>query len=188
MRTTDAGALTGRELGKWEAKDVPLQLRWGWDARPRGDALGAVAEAGSWSRRCFGAPRGQPRRWDGGCASPWGCGGHSPITATSAETRMHGTAHKATQSTRRLFCLSSLHLEPGQRAVHESHSQHGWKRPPTSSGATVHRSTAISPPNPITLYCSPTALCCRLRTPTAPLPSLDTLQGHSVSLAVRGQR
>ena len=50
------------------------------------------------------------------------------------------------------------------------------------------RSAAISPPNPITLYCSPTALCCRLRTPTAPLPSLDTLQGHSVSLAVRGQR
>ena len=59
MSTTDAGALTGRELGKWEAKDVPLQLMWGWDARPRGDALGAVAEAGSWSRRCFGAPRGQ---------------------------------------------------------------------------------------------------------------------------------
>ena len=111
---TDPGALTGRELGKWEAKDVPLQLMWGWDARPRGDALGAVAEAGSWSRRCFGAPRGQPRRWDGGCASPWGCGGHSPITATSTETRMHGTAHKATQSTRRLFCLSSLHPEPGQ--------------------------------------------------------------------------
>ena len=88
-------------------------------------------------------------------------------------------------------CIRSL---ARQRAVHESHSQHGWKRPPTSSGATVH----VAPLFPhqtrslyfvlCTLYCSPTALCCRLRTPTAPLPSLDTLQGHSVSLAVRGQR
>ena len=32
-------------------------------------------------------------------------------------------------------CIRSL---ARQRAVHESHSQHGWKRPPTSSGATVH--------------------------------------------------
>ena len=81
-------------------------------------------------------------------------------------------------------CIRSL---ARQRAVHESHSQHGWKRPPISSGATVHVAP-LFPHQTRSLYCSPTALCCRLRTPTAPLPSLDTLQGQSVSLAVRGQR